>query len=287
MRAEPATSGPSIQQEKRVPRPDVQIERTIARAMKFLGTLSRNGQIRSALERGGYNADEHSEGWSLLLELLGYSATSPQVDTFSSPSSDAMNELDQWDGPNFARARAALEHKHPEQAAYVFAGLTAKTAAESVAAVQTFLDRVATLRKGSDAHRKAWKADDKAAAALLAERQILDAATEAHLRTLIKTATTLASAPSTAQLADAASPEARLLTAASLEAWLSDWRETARVLITRRDYHISLGLAQRRAPAGGRAVDEGAEVDGDGEADDEDVATPQLPEAATLEAADA
>jgi len=30
--------------------------------------------------------------------------------------------------------------------------------------------------------------------------------------------------------------------------WLNEWREVARVAIARRDYRISLGLAQRRQP---------------------------------------
>lgn len=47
--------------------------------------------------------------------------------------------------------------------------------------------------------------------------------------------------------------------ARELEAWLRDWRETARVLVTRRDYQIRLGLAERRASSvSAAAVVEGA-----------------------------
>jgi hypothetical protein len=42
-------------------------------------------------------------------------------------------------------------------------------------------------------------------------------------------------------------PNLREQTARALDAWLRDWRETARVLVTRRDYQIRLGLAERRA----------------------------------------
>lgn len=230
---------------------DKQVERTCQRALKFLSALSRNGQIRRILDLAGYNAEEHQQGWGLTLGLLGYSAAAPESEE-TSPSSAAIAELDQWDGPNFARARAALEHKFPEQAAYVFAGLTAKSGPESIAVVQTFLDRVAALRTGSEPARKAFKAADKGAVELLARRRILDAKLDEHLRGLIASATTLAPAGKVVE----AEPEDRQALASKLEAWLNDWRETARVLVTRRDYQIILGLAQRRASGSGEEVEE-------------------------------
>jgi hypothetical protein len=42
-----------------------------------------------------------------------------------------------------------------------------------------------------------------------------------------------------------------------LRAWHQDWAETARSVITRRDYRIRLGLAQRRSAAEEDAPDEG------------------------------
>jgi hypothetical protein len=237
---------------------DLQVDRVCQRALKFLGTLSRNGQIRRILDQGGYTAEEHQQGWALALEVLGYSTGAAHAED-TSPASAAIAELDQWDGPNFARARAALEHKFPEQAAYVFSGIAAKSGAESVAAVQTFLDRIDVLRGGTDGARKASKAADKSAVDLLAKRRIVDAKTGAHLRSLIASATTLA--PAGKDIAQV--PEDRQVLVLRLEAWLNDWRETARVLVTRRDYRIALGLAQRRVGGRDEVVEE--ETDGGGE----------------------
>jgi hypothetical protein len=60
---------------------------------------------------------------------------------------------------------------------------------------------------------------------------------DAHLRGLIASATALA--PAGKDVAQV--PEDRQVLALRLEAWLNDWRETARVLVTRRDYRIALG----------------------------------------------
>jgi hypothetical protein len=157
---------------------------------------------------------------------------------------EATAQLDQWDGANFDRARAALDHRHPDQSAYVFDNLSAKSGAEAIGSVRTFLDRVAALRDGTDSARTSTRDADKAAAALLATRRIVDADEERRLRALIADATSLAELPVIAE----PDPTKRQQTARKLDAWLRDWRETARVLITRRDHQIRLGLAERRAP---------------------------------------
>jgi hypothetical protein len=65
----------------------------------------------------------------LLLELLGYRAAGDGAPT-TPAQAQAMTQLDQWDGPSYDRARAALDHLDPEQSAYVFDGLSAKTGAD-------------------------------------------------------------------------------------------------------------------------------------------------------------
>ena len=135
----------------------------------------------------------------------------------------------------------------------MFDNLSAKSGAESIAAVRTFIDRVAALRDGTDAERANTRSDDKAAADLLAARRIVDAAEEQRLRGLIAEATKLADAPTVKE----PDPSVRQQTATKLDAWLRDWRETARVLIKRRDHQIRLGLAERRSP---KAEPEPAEV---------------------------
>jgi hypothetical protein len=222
------------------------IDTLTERGTKFLGAASQVPAIRAALERGGYNEAEHGRGWELLLELLGFkNPTLPEVTGEQQRQREAVAELDAYDGPAFDRARAALEHRFPAQAAYVFEGLSARSGTESIGAVRTFVDRVAALRDGSDSTRTATRAEDAAAAALLAARRIIDGQEEQRLRGLIGEATRLAHAPS----APAADPTRRQRVARELELWLRDWRETGRVLVTRRDHQIRLGLAERRSPS--------------------------------------
>ncbi len=221
-----------------------QIDAVSERGTKFLGAASQNENIRLLLDRGGYTEEEHQRGWGMLLVLLGYTNPASGAPGASLRQRQAAAELDAYDGPNFDRARAALDHRYPAQAGYVFADLTAKTGVESIGAVSTFVDRVAALRDGTDPARASTREDDAAAAALLATRRIIDVDEEKRLRDLISEATSLADMPAPA----APSPSARQQTARALDAWLRDWRETARVLVTRRDYQIRMGLAVRRAP---------------------------------------
>lgn len=232
-----------------------QIDRIVARAIKFLGAASQVPAIRARLDQGGYNEQEHSAGWTQTLELLGY-RKQPEVALPAAQirQRQATAELDQWDGPAFERARAALDHRFPTQATYVFEGLTAKVGTEAVGAVRTFLDRVAALRDGSDPKREKQRAEDAQAAALLATRRIVDQAEDTRLRALLDQATSLADLPELNE----PDPSQRKLAARALDAWLRDWRGTARVLITRRDHLIRLGLAERRKSAntlGGAGVD--------------------------------
>lgn len=86
----------------------------------------------------------------------------------------------------------------------------------------------------------------------MATRRIIDADEEQRLRALIAEATSLADMPVTAQ----PDPAQRQKTARALDAWLRDRRETTRVLVTRRDYQIRMGLAERRSATAVEAVAE-------------------------------
>ena len=76
----------------------------------------------------------------------------------------ALTEIDRFDEPAFRRSTAALHRLHPEQYVYIFGdGLSAKTGPESLGSVQTFLDRYAALRDGTDPARANSRDADKAA----------------------------------------------------------------------------------------------------------------------------
>lgn len=234
-----------------------QIEGLTDKGTKFLSAASQVPGIRGGLDLGGYTAAEHNLGWELVLELVGYKL-SPATDNGVKQvrQREAVAQLDQWDGPNFERARASLDRGFPEQSAYVFDNLSAKSGPDSIGAVRTFLDRRAALRDGTDPARANTREQDKAAVELLASRRIVDDAEEQRLRKLIADATSLADMPVMAE----PDPEKRQQTARKLDAWLRDWRESARVLIRRRDYQIRLGLAERRTSKGEAAPEPEVEI---------------------------
>jgi hypothetical protein len=138
---------------------------------------------------------------------------------------------------------------HPEQYAYIFGdGLSAKTGPESLGSVQTFLDRYAALRDGTDPTRADKRDADRAAAATLESRHIVTPATEQHLRELINTVKQ--AAPPRPPAVVTASEESLQAAAKDFDAWLRDWRTTASAGLTRRDYRIMLGISRRRTPEG-------------------------------------
>lgn len=66
----------------------------------------------------------------------------------------------------------------------MFSNLVAKTGADSIGVVRTFLDRRAVLRDGTDSVRASTREQDKEAVALLAARRIVDDAEDARLDAL-------------------------------------------------------------------------------------------------------
>ena len=105
-----------------------------------------------------------------------------------------------------------------------------------------FLDRIDQLRDGTAASIDADSG--RAAVELLATRKIVDAAREADLRALIETARRGAQ-PDEVILAPEIDLRRREIAETYIN-WLNEWREVARVAISRRDFRIALGLAQRR-----------------------------------------
>ena len=227
-----------------------EIDQLVAWGGKFLRTASIKSEIMELLTGVGYSDAEHKQGWDLYLRMLGYPSNPAKVPTTTAKTPNqlaALTEIDRFDEPTFRRSAAALSRLHPEQYAYIFGdGLSAKTGPESVGAVQTFLDRYAALRDGTDATRQASREADAAAAATLASRNIVTPAIEQHMRALIdivKQAAPPRTVPSVSE-------ESRQAAAQQFDAWLRDWRTTASAGITRRDYRIMLGISRRRTADG-------------------------------------
>jgi hypothetical protein len=180
-----------------------------------------------------------------MLGFIGTGANPVAVAPTSTAQVQALAAIDKFDEPAFKRATAALGRLHVEQMNYIFGdGLTPKSGPEAVGSVQTFLDRYAALRDGTDPNRVDKKEADKAAARTLEERNIVTPAIEKQLREQIEIIKKPAPAPVPVSVS---APEEALHEAAkNFSVWLHDWRTTAQVGIHRRDYRIMLGVAKRR-----------------------------------------
>ncbi len=216
------------------------LEESPTRALAFLRGIARYPQIQSLLEPNGYTPEHHSKGWNLTLAAIGAPSATAVSAPVMTPAHQAMMTLDAWDEPGFARIDAALETSFPVQHAFLFAdGLAASVGAAAVAGVQTMLARLDTLTSGKDRPKASHKKDE-AAVALLAERGI-DKAERARLSGLVKQATSLGPA---AAPVDDTKRQAALL---AVYLWHREWSKTARAVITKRAYLISLGLAKRKS----------------------------------------
>jgi hypothetical protein len=242
------------------------ISRLATRGGKFLRTASTRPDVRAILVALGYSDAEHEKGWELFLKMQGYKLTNKAVPIVPTTieQRQALLRLDAYDEGAFRRADAALTRLHPAQRDYVFGdGLKPSTGVEAVATVKTFLDRYAALRDGTEPSRAQTREADRAAAATLESRGIVDAGLEAELRKCIQTVQKLA--PSLGEVVLTASSEALMVAAGEFRGWLADWGTTAASGVARRDYRILLGVANRRA----RSVEDSEVPDGPPEDDEE------------------
>jgi hypothetical protein len=212
---------------------------TPGKVLTFLRAAATKLEIRAALFAAGYSAEEQAAGWGLLQQATGYVPGVASV-TDDAAARAAIAEVDAWDEPGFRRISAALERLHPEQHAFVFAGLEAAQGVGSLLSVSTMLDRLDELE--SSPARESTRAADQAAIATLAKRGITPEL-RSHLRDLVRVAQT-AQPPTFAANGAVDGQDAALR---ALQAWYRDWSETARAVIRRRDYLLMLGLSQRRS----------------------------------------
>jgi hypothetical protein len=236
------------------------LEEIPSRVLTFLRALGTSIPIRAVLSEVGYTADVHAEGWTRLHAVAGYRDVAPTA-TENQDVRAAIAELDAWDEPGLRRIRAALDHHHPEQAAFVCGGLTASTGMAAVMVVATILDRLDALQSSPD--RKKTRKEDHAALATLAKRGFTEPERE-RLRKLVEVAKGVETAKD-AEGAAGDTTDARRKELMALRAWYIDWSETARAVIKRRDHLIRLGLAKRKKKEKGSPADEsGSEGSGEG-----------------------
>jgi hypothetical protein len=223
------------------------LEATFVKASNFLRGAGVNPLIRSTLSLHGYRDEDHATGWRLMLAAGGYQA--PTL-TATAPASAgarlAMGEVNDWHHDAHRLVHATLQRRFPEQDAFLLEGIGKGTGMGAVAESATLLDRMETLESGEG--RSGSRKEDKAAFALLTERSFPDEKRK-KIRALIELAQQgEAAAPSdpAAEQAKAAREQSHEDALLELRHWYEEWSEIARVVVTRRDHLIQLGLAKRK-----------------------------------------
>ncbi len=223
------------------------LDRLPARAFTFLSAVGSIAVVRAALAARGYTLEVHQQGWALLDEVSGRVSMAPVVVEADPVVEAAFAEIDAWDEPTFAIARAALQHRFPAQCAYVFANdLQAVRGTGSVLAVLTFLRRLDGLERAPE--REATREQDHAALATLASRGI-GPKERAHMQSLlVRVQGGVAGAPADEKPAPKAKKPAKAPRDAKRElyVWYAEWSAVARAVIKQRSHLIRLGLASPR-----------------------------------------
>lgn len=219
------------------------LDETPARVFRLLIGLAKSLPARAALQAKGFTQDEHDYAWSRL-QLLGTLPGAPAA--LDEPVRRAIVELDGWDGPHFNAIENTLLRRFPQQAQFVFEGLTAAEGAEAVLGVETLLTRLDALESGTG-RDAAVRDADRAAIDVLAARGYPKAERE-RLRALVRVAKSLSPVPALDQAT-------RDKTQLELYRWFSEWSAHARNGELGRAALIGLGLAQRRKKADAKPED--------------------------------
>lgn len=209
-----------------------------ARAVMFLRSAGTHAAIRCALESGGYGEEEHAEGQRLLLAVCAYRRDDlmPRDDEAARA---AAIELEGFTRVHIPRLRAALERLHPKAVASFFEpALTGERAV--VLIVASLLAQLTALEQ----------AEPTSEVLETLARRGLDARERERLLAIVHAAQRAAPpgmapemAPGAYEKGQEGGTEPEML---ALYHWLNDWSATARAFITRKDWLIRLGLADRR-----------------------------------------
>ncbi|MEO6419864.1 MAG: hypothetical protein ABIP39_10680 [Polyangiaceae bacterium] len=218
------------------------LEDTPRRALEFIRGIGASPEVMRALVTAGYTTNDHEEGIRLVNDVLGYISRPSAIAQPSAPSyAAAVKEIKQWVKSDFRRIKIGLHRFFPEQAEYLFTGLDVSGVMDAVALVEIFLKRLGSLANAPE--RKATRKADHAAIAMLETRRV----TKANLKHLHALVTETHATPTVPPVeATTGATDGRVEALVALRAWYADWAETARIVLTRRDYLIRVGLATRK-----------------------------------------
>jgi hypothetical protein len=219
------------------------------RAMQFLRTVGTDPVIKTELRKVGFTDEDLKQGWMLVLKASTTPGTAVRFTPDAGPVADAVEKVDAWQSSMFTRAHGALRRLHPAQDAFVFADVVGDASTLPVAAVSAFLDRLDALENSPE--RKATRKADHAALATLDKRGVTK-----EERKQAKQLVHLIETTSAPEVTGEPPPvDGRMSALIDVYAWVQDWTDSARSVITRRDHLIRLGIGKRRSRAVAPVVD--------------------------------
>jgi hypothetical protein len=215
-------------------------EIALQRAMQFLRTVGTDPAIRTQLQKVGFELADLKQGWALVLKACSAPQASPRFTPNDGPVAEVTQQIEAWQSTMFLRAHAALRRLHPEQDAFVFENLVSGTGPASVVAVSLFLKRIDALE--SSPERKSTRKADHAALATIERRGVTKEEIKRAKELVHVVENTAAPEVEAAQPTDE-----RMAALAEVYAWVQDWSDCARSVITRRDQLLRLGIGKRKA----------------------------------------
>ena len=216
-------------------------ELSLDRALSMLRTIGTDPAIRTAMQKVGFDLADQKQGWTLVLKACSAPVATAHFTPQAGPVADATQKLEAWQATMFLRAHAALRRLHPEQDAFVFDNILSGGGAASVVAVSMFVNRYEALENSPE--RKATRKGDHAALATLDRRGV----TKEEVKRAKDLVHLIETTPAPEVVETAPPTDERMAALTELYAWVQDWSDCARSVITRRDQLIRLGIGKRRA----------------------------------------
>jgi hypothetical protein len=211
-----------------------------ARALKFLAA-SADPLIRKALAAVGWTDGRSEEGYELVNELKGVART---ILPDNDPAQLAMARCEEIETTTLPSARAVLQMTLPEQASFMFGDFVPGKGATAVVNMMTFLERRHALENSPE--RKGTRKADHEALAVMTEVGV----TKESVKEMQELIDQVKSAQVDDTIDDKAAAEQRIEVLQKIHAFVVGWSELARIVVTRRDQRIRLGIAKRRAKKG-------------------------------------
>jgi hypothetical protein len=193
-----------------------------------LFALATRAPIRAQMQAAGYRFEDHAEGLALV-QAVHECRDKSGVCAGQLRAEQAIAELHQWVNAQFRRYRVAMQRLHPEAVA-LFPDTDSRYPMQSVLAVMHLTEDLLSGERSRDqalletlAQRGLGAAEIERLSRLVTEAQSIEAIVEPD--------------------ANADTREAELV---ALYEWYRDWSETARRVVTRKDYRVMLGIGGKR-----------------------------------------